>query len=131
MNPKGNQQDEEQQGRVRNDWSKQVNLSIFLMIVVDTWKVYSQFSYNPQKQSTETQKEFYGWLVAELIDNQVNQVGEAWKTQNKAMNKGYNFAMDHTTRTGCSGIDAHITPTKRNKKSAGGRQLAYALQGRC
>ena len=41
-----------------------VNLTIFSMIVVDTWLVYSQVT-----GSTELQSEFYVHLAEELIDN--------------------------------------------------------------
>ena len=44
-----------------------VNLTIFLMIVVDTWLVYSQAT-----GSTELQSEFYVHLAEELIDNNIN-----------------------------------------------------------
>ena len=51
-----------------------VNLTIFLMIVVDTWLVYSQAT-----GSTEHQSEFYVRLAEELIDNNIDSscnVGE-------------------------------------------------------
>ena len=43
-----------------------VNLTIFLMIVVDTWLVYSQAT-----GSTELQSESYVCLAEELIDNNI------------------------------------------------------------
>jgi Transposase IS4 len=56
-----------------NDWSMRVNFSIFAMIVVDTWKVYSKLSFNINEEgkriNKESQKQFYGRLAAELIDN--------------------------------------------------------------
>ena len=48
-------------------WDMRVNLTIFLMIVVDTWLVYSQAT-----GSTELQSEFYVRLAEELIDNNIN-----------------------------------------------------------
>ena len=44
-----------------------VNLTIFSMIVVDTWLVYSQAT-----GSTELQSEFYVCLAEELIDNNID-----------------------------------------------------------
>ena len=48
-------------------WDMRVSLTIFLMIVVDTWLVYSQAT-----GSTELQSEFYVHLAEELIDNNIN-----------------------------------------------------------
>ena len=48
-------------------WDMRVNLTIFLMIVVDTWLVYSQAT-----GSTEFQSEFYVHLAEELIDNNID-----------------------------------------------------------
>ena len=48
-------------------WDMRVNLTIFSMIVVDTWLVYSQAT-----GSTELQSEFYVRLSEELIDNNIN-----------------------------------------------------------
>ena len=44
-----------------------VNLTIFSMIVVDTWLVHSQ-----AMGSTELQSEFYVRLAEELIDNNID-----------------------------------------------------------
>ena len=48
-------------------WDMRVNLTIFSMIVVDTWLVYSQVM-----GSTELQSEFYVRLAEELIDNNID-----------------------------------------------------------
>ena len=48
-------------------WDMRVNLTIFSMIVVDTWLVYSQAT-----GCTELQSEFYVCLVEELIDNNID-----------------------------------------------------------
>ena len=48
-------------------WDMRVNLTIFSMIVVDTWLVYSQ-----AMGSTELQSEFYVHLEEELIDNNID-----------------------------------------------------------
>ena len=48
-------------------WDMRVNLTIFSMIVVDTWLVYSQAT-----GSTELQSEFYVCFAEELIDNNID-----------------------------------------------------------
>ena len=48
-------------------WDMRVNLTIFSMIAVDTWLVYSQAT-----GSTELQSEFYVCLAEELIDNNID-----------------------------------------------------------
>ena len=48
-------------------WDMRVNLTIFSMIVVDTWLVYSQAT-----GSTVLQSEFYVRLAEELIDNNID-----------------------------------------------------------
>jgi hypothetical protein len=55
---------------VEKDWSKHVNLSIVAIIVVDASRAYSRFTQTIDGK-IETQKEFYGHLLAELIDNQM------------------------------------------------------------
>jgi hypothetical protein len=55
------------------DWSSRVNTTIFAMILVDCWKVYSQLTFvvgvDGKLVKQETQKEFFGNLAAEMIDN--------------------------------------------------------------
>ena len=51
-----------------------VNLTIFSMIVVDTWLVYSQAT-----GSTELQSEFYVCLAEELIDNNIDSRPQCWR----------------------------------------------------
>jgi hypothetical protein len=48
------------------DWSRRVNLSIFSMIVVDTWLVFNAMRNTPTDELN--QKEFYSVLSEELID---------------------------------------------------------------
>jgi hypothetical protein len=49
------------------DWSMRLNLSVFAMIVIDTWLVYSAIKNTPTIELN--QKEFYSFLAEELIDN--------------------------------------------------------------
>jgi hypothetical protein len=129
---------------VTNDWSQRVNLSIFAMIVVDTWRVYSQFTFpTPNRDGgddeendnwIESQKCFYGRLAAELIDNRIGQVGGRPRCQQGEAEEDddYNPAIDYETGEARSGVDAHITPTKRRQKDKRGREkVTHSLQGRC
>ncbi len=57
---------------ITKDWSVCINLSIFAMIVVDTWLVYNAFkngTLSAQQQRKSLQKEFNSILAEELIDN--------------------------------------------------------------
>jgi Transposase IS4 len=62
-----------------HDWSKRVNLTILSMCAVDAWKVWSRITVDDAGNRVETQKEFYGHLAAELIDN--NYDGEKRRHQ--------------------------------------------------
>jgi hypothetical protein len=58
------------------DWSMRVNLSIFGMLVVDTWQAYSQCTgRNGGNGKDKNQKDFYTYLAEELVDNQYDIVG--------------------------------------------------------
>ena len=48
-------------------WDMQVNLTIFSMIIVDTWLCYAQCT-----NTQETLSNFYSHLGEELIDNNIN-----------------------------------------------------------
>ena len=85
-----------------------VNLTIFSMIVVDTWLVYSQVT-----GSTELQSEFYVRLAEELIDNNIysrplhrRNSGEDGSDSNDE-----SPVMMCTGRVR-AGISCHLTPTK-------------------
>ena len=61
---------------VTTDWSRRVNLSIFAICLVDAWQVYNKMTYvDPKTEGRETQKDFYGHLAAELIDNNYDHIG--------------------------------------------------------
>ncbi len=121
---------------VTNDWSMRVNLSIFAMIVVDTWRVYSGLTFDLEIgiNTGETQKEFYGRLAAELIDNRYDNIGRSSRrgTNNNDDDDFFDSpAIDRNTGTARSGVDAHITPTKRRQKDKDGNEKPFALQGKC
>jgi hypothetical protein len=60
------------------DWSMQVNTSLLGMCIVDTWYAYSQCTKTHGANNANTnkrQKDFYSFLVEELIDNNYDSVG--------------------------------------------------------
>ena len=104
-----------------------VNLTIFAMIVVDTWLVYSQAT-----GSTELQSEFYVHLVEELIDNNIDSRPQCQRNSGEDGSDSNNESpvMTCTGRV-CAGISCHLTPTKRRRHTGVGELTAQRLQGRC
>ena len=90
-------------------WDMRVNLTIFSMIVVDTWLVYSQAT-----DSTELQSEFYVRLAEELIDNNIDSRPQRRRNSGEDGSDS-NDESPVMTRTGrvCAGVSCHLTPTKR------------------
>lgn len=111
---------------VTQSWSMRVNLTILSMIVVDTWLAYKQC----RSEQVENQKSFYTLLAEELIDNRLDAVNprDRFSTPRRA-----EFAQLLFDRTGDprAGISAHLTPTKRKKRTAMGQITSFSLQGRC
>jgi hypothetical protein len=102
-----------------HDWAKRVNLSLFAIIVVDTYLVYSQST-----DCEETQKEIYHEPIEELIDN--NFDGAAAGGRRPRDNTGVvdrNPALSTTKGVPRSGVDAHLTPTKRMRMRRGEARL--------
>ena len=104
-----------------------VNLTIFLMIVVDTWLVYSQAT-----GSTELQSEFYVHLAEELIDNNIDSRLQCWRNSGEDGSDS-NDESPVMTLTGrvCAGISCHLTPTKCRCRTRDGELLVQRLQGCC
>jgi hypothetical protein len=117
---------------VTTDWSLRVNLSIFSIIVVDAWKVYSQLTFaEHQNGQTETQKQFYARLAAELIDNRYDVVRGGSRQASQPPVEEYSPVIDRNTGEVQSGVGARLTPTKKRQKDKYGNLKPYALQGRC
>lgn len=106
------------------DWSMRVNLSLFGMCVVDAWLVYSKCT-----EADEKQRQFYELLAEEMIDNQHDQV----RTRGSLESATLVGSPELVTASGHlrSGISAHITPTKRKRKTKDGQNTRFMLQGRC
>ena len=111
-------------------WSMRVNLSIFSMIVVDTWLVYSAIKNTPVV--IYNQKEFYAVLAEELIDNSFGNRGRPDRPrasppasfQDACIRRTLEFADPR------AGVLYHLTPTKRLKNYRG-ETTTFRYQGRC
>ena len=119
--------DQHNQHRQDNLWDMRVNLTIFSMIVVDTWLVYSQAT-----GSTELQSEFYVCLAEELIDNNIDSRPQHQRNSGEdgSDSNDESPVMMHTGRV-CAGISCHLTPTKRCHCTGDGELTAQRLQGHC
>ena len=108
-------------------WDMRVNLTIFSMIVVDTWLVYSQ-----AMGSTELQSEFYVHLAEELIDNNIDSRLQCRRKSGEDGSDS-NDESPVMTRTGRvhAGVSCHLTPTKCRRCTGDGELTVQRLQGRC
>jgi len=110
------------------DWSKRVNLSIFGMIVVD--------SYLAKKSCTgvnESPHEFFSRLADQMIDQ-----GRITRAQKRVLKEADAIAADSTSRKRpasaamSSGFGPHLTPTKKKRSpDKAGKTSTYANQQRC
>ena len=108
-------------------WDMRVNLTIFSMIVVDTWFVYSQAT-----GSTELQSEFYVGLAEELIDNNIDSRLQCWRNSGKDGSDSNNeFPVMTCTGRVRTGVSCHLTPTKCRRRTRDGELTAQRLQGCC
>ena len=101
-------------------WDMRVNLTIFSMIVVDTWLVYSQAT-----GSTELQSEFYVCLAEELIDNNINSRLQHRRNSGEEGSDSNDESpvMTHTGRVR-AGVSCHLTPTKCRRHTGDGELTA-------
>ena len=106
------------------DWSRRVNLSIFSMIVVDTWLVFNVMRNTPIVELN--QKEFYSVLSEELIDISYGSRGCPSGQPRYSPTNAASFVQDACIRALESGGPragdlTHLTPVKRHKNSKGER----------
>ena len=108
-------------------WDMRVNLTIFSMIVVDTWLVYSQAT-----GSTELQSEFYVRLAEELIGNNIDSRLQHRRNSGEdgTDSNDESSVMTCTGRVR-SGISCHLTPTKHCCHTSDGELTVQRLQGHC
>ena len=104
-----------------------VKLIIFLMIVVDTWLVYSQAT-----GSTELQSEFYVCLAEELIDNNIDRRPQHQRNSGEDGSDS-NDESPVMTRPGRvrASVSCHLTSTKCHCRTRDGELTAQRLQGCC
>ena len=108
-------------------WDMRVNLTIFSMIVVDTWLVYSQAT-----GSTELQSELYVRLAEELIDNNIDSRPQHRRNSGEdgSDSNDESPVMMCTGRVR-AGVSCHLTLTKRCRRTRDGELTAQRLQGHC
>jgi hypothetical protein len=108
-----------------------VNLTILAMILVDTWKVYSKLVFPVDDEGNrinkETQKQFYGRLAAELIENTEGVMTTRDRPPVAVLSPGIERATGRPT----SGIGPRITPTKKKRKNKDGTTSNSGWQGYC
>jgi hypothetical protein len=114
------------------DWATRVNHCIFGMILVDCWKMYSNLSYPLDECGKlivgESQKDFYGHLATELVDNNEEHRQTRSGATSSPVVAG---AVDTATGLPVSGIGPHLTPTRNKRKLHGRMQTKQKKQGRC
>jgi hypothetical protein len=108
-----------------HDWAKRVNISLFAMIVVDTYLVHSKST-----ESDQTQKDFYEEVAEELIDNNYDGAAAGGRRSRENARVGPNPTLSRTTGSPRSGVGIHLTPTKKQRKIRG-VILNQSAQGDC
>jgi hypothetical protein len=101
-----------------HDWPFRVNCSVLGIIIVDSWLVYSG---GRGLRTGIDQREFYEQLADQLIDNSFDSIGLRDR-RSDLVTPGV---------TPRSGIGAHITQTKKKRKSKCGTSTTFSLQGMC
>lgn len=116
---------------ITKDWSKRVNLTILAMIIVDTYKVYKGLTFPEGHPNPEKQKDFYSYLIAELIRNTYDTVGGQARNAAVAAAAAAPPILVLAGLAPRMGIDAHLTPTKKRKKNADGTDSNILHRGLC
>ena len=96
--------------------------------------MYNQLTFGSNSEDgRETQKEFYGQLSAELIDNTYNFVTGKRATVNASPTTAIADCDVICGRSGAPrcGTCIHLTPTKRKRKNQMGKLTTSSFQGRC
>jgi Transposase IS4 len=102
-------------------WDKRVNISIFSMIVVDSFLLHQECTGGKLKQI-----DYYRALLSALIDNGY----ENGVVSRRSAEKHRSNASRRTGMEGTSGRGLHITPTKRIYQEVGSDKRKYR-QSRC
>jgi hypothetical protein len=99
-------------------WSFRINCSLLGMIIVDAWLVYSG---GRGAKATMVQRSFYEKLADQLIDNEFDYVGL----------RDRSTSLIDAKQILRSGLDVHLTPNKKRRKTKDGATLTFAELGRC
>ena len=92
-----------------HDWSKRLDSSLLAMCIFDAWLVFH--GCRGGAFCPTTQREFYEDLVEHLIDNSHDGLGR-WSCESGTASSARAPTNDHL-----SGVDAHLTQTKQNKRT--------------
>jgi hypothetical protein len=117
----------------------QIERKLLPMCSVDSFRVYSRMTVDQEGNPYETQKEFYGYLAAELIDNTFDVVLARSRNSPSSTSLSYPdekqgisaAVMCSVTGAARCGLDIHLTPTKRKRKNREGVETSFSFQGRC
>lgn len=105
-------------------WHLRINMSIFGMGVVDTWRLY-----NICTKTTMTQRDFYGKLAERLIDNGWDSGGREMRKRSISSEDGSSLSQESFGTCGLVS-QTHITPNKLPKRvKQNGKKVAH--QNRC
>lgn len=107
-------------------------MSLLGICIVDSWLLYKGFHggspyVDPNSENMMLQSEFYSTLAQQLIDNSYDYTTtRGYDAGPQAAEESRAYANGDLT----SGIDAHLTPTKR-RKVVKGKESKFAKQNRC
>jgi hypothetical protein len=91
-------------------WERRVNMSIFGMIIVDSWMLYKGCTGGTRLQ----QSAYYKALIDDLIDCPLKSMPETRQSLDATAPSAAAWAV----KVGTAGRGLHLTPTKRKGKSA-------------
>lgn len=100
------------------DWSFRVNTSLLALCVVDSWLLFS--GAHPESEQHMTQRRYYETLAEQLIDNTFD-----------SRNTRRRSVTPERTVTAGSGVETHLIPTKKKRKTANGMMTSFAVQNNC
>jgi Transposase IS4 len=104
------------------EWHRRVNMSIFGMVVVDSWMLYKGCTGGKKMH----QSDYYKALIDGLIDNVYYDQSEA---RNRVSARSVSYSSyNYGGGSGTSGSGLHLTPTKRKIDSAtpsGSKRVQY------
>ena len=109
------------------DWDRRVNLSILSVIIVDAWNVYNVIL---QDDCEDTENEFYTILADEMIDNILNMGGVRTKRM-RSLDGTPSPNLIHPDGSAANGVGAHLTPTKKRRRTKDDMITPYSAQLWC